>query len=527
MKTLVNTFRRALLLVTACAITIASVGVEASAQITIPDRTVLEQRLHSFLAELNLTDAQKAQIETILREERPAVEPHVRQLIATLDELRAATRGGRFDEAQIRALTTRLTPTVTELIVARERILSKIYHVLTLEQRALFERKRAELAEKFTSFSATTPDSAAGRALLQIIAARLNLSQMQQLSVMLIVAFEYPRIGALVGALSDAQAQMRAATEGGKFEEAQVRAIATRQAQSGAELVVAAHGILSKVYAVLTPEQRAVIESMLDAFAARLRGLLDSVSIDNARFFVIQHYMDFLRRQPDPAGLAFWTNQIEECGTDPECRRIRRINVSAAFFLSIEFQQTGYLVYRLYQAAYNTGERVRFGQLLPDTQQMGRGVVIGAPNWEQQLAANTQAFLNEFVNRPEFLARYPLTLSAAQFINALSANTGGSLSQAERDSLVTRLAAGQITRSQALREVAEDTDFRQREFNRAFVLMQYFGYLRRNPDDAPDTDFSGYNFWLQKLINHGGNFVDAQMVEAFIVSGEYRRRFGQ
>ena len=58
--------------------------------------------------------------------------------------------------------------------------------------------------------------------------------------------------------------------------------------------------------------------------------------------------------------------------------------------------------------------------------------------------------------------------------------------------------------------------------------MQYFGYLRRNPNEPPEPllDFSGYNFWLDKLNQFNGNFVEAELVKAFIVSGEYQRRFG-
>jgi hypothetical protein len=53
------------------------------------------------------------------------------------------------------------------------------------------------------------------------------------------------------------------------------------------------------------------------------------------------------------------------------------------------------------------------------------------------------------------------------------------------------------------------------------VTMEYFGYLRRDPDP------NGYQFWLQKLNAHNGDFVQAEMVKAFINSGEYRQRFGQ
>jgi len=76
------------------------------------------------------------------------------------------------------------------------------------------------------------------------------------------------------------------------------------------------------------------------------------------------------------------------------------------------------------------------------------------------------------------------------------------------------------------RHVAQAPDFVSREIPRAFVQMEYFGYLRRNPNDAPDSDFTGYNFWLNKLNAFNGDFFAAEMVKAFISSAEYRRRFG-
>lgn len=77
-----------------------------------------------------------------------------------------------------------------------------------------------------------------------------------------------------------------------------------------------------------------------------------------------------------------------------------------------------------------------------------------------------------------------------------------------------------------MRKVAENANFDKAELNRAFVLMQYFGYLRRDPDASPDSDFSGYNFWLQKLNSFGGDYIKSEMVRSFIVSAEYRKRFG-
>ncbi|HEX8116234.1 MAG TPA: Calx-beta domain-containing protein [Pyrinomonadaceae bacterium] len=257
--------------------------------------------------------------------------------------------------------------------------------------------------------------------------------------------------------------------------------------------------------------------------------------VDDSTFFVRQHYRDFLNRDPDPSGLAFWTNEIEQCGSDLQCREVKRINVSAAFFLSIEFQEIGYLDYLLHKAAFNSGERLEARAFLLDTLVLGEGVVVGADNWPTKLEANRTAFIDGFVQRPEFLSLYPSTMTAAQFVDALNANTGdplnpaagGSLTQAERDALVAELTSGAKSRAQVLRAVAENREFKRRQLNKAFVLMQYFGYLRRGPNETPDTTFDGYNFWLGKLNDFQGNYISAEMVKAFISSAEYRQRFGQ
>jgi hypothetical protein len=260
--------------------------------------------------------------------------------------------------------------------------------------------------------------------------------------------------------------------------------------------------------------------------------------IDQASFFVRQHYLDFLNREPDADGLAFWSNQITQCGTDPACLELKRINVSAAFFLSIEFQETGYLVYRVYKSAFGNLSipagapvPVRFIGFLRDTQQMGQGVQVGTGNWQAQLEANKQAYVLAFVQRSDFLTAYPNSLTGEQFVTQLDNHAGGVLSAGEKANLISLLGATQADvakRASALRSVAEDQDLKNAEKNKAFVLMQYFGYLRRNPNDPPETglNFDGFNFWLGKLNEFNGNFVDADMVKAFIISTEYRQRFG-
>ncbi|MFN2414917.1 MAG: DUF4214 domain-containing protein, partial [Pyrinomonadaceae bacterium] len=127
--------------------------------------------------------------------------------------------------------------------------------------------------------------------------------------------------------------------------------------------------------------------------------------------------------------------------------------------------------------------------------------------------------------RAAFVSRYQTGQTPTQFVAALDANAGNMLTPAEEADLAARLADGRETRASALRRVAEGEDFRRVESNRAFVLMQYFGYLRRDPDAAPDTDFNGYDFWLAKLDAFGGDYRRAEMVKAFISSDEYRRRF--
>jgi Tol biopolymer transport system component len=259
--------------------------------------------------------------------------------------------------------------------------------------------------------------------------------------------------------------------------------------------------------------------------------------VDDVDFFVRQHYLDFLNRQPDPSGLAFWKNEILVCGDDAACVEVRRINVSAAFFLSIEFQQTGYLVHRSYKAAYGliqgTPVPVSLNEFLPDTQQLGQNVVVGAPGWEQQLENNKNAFFLDFVSRTRFTSAYSTSLSPEAFVDTLFVKAGVTPTVSDRMAAIDEFGgAGNIAdpaaRARALRRVAENPNLAQLEFNKAFVLMQYFGYLRRNPNDPPEPnlDFAGYNFWLNKLEQFGGNYINAEMVKAFISSDEYRHRFG-
>jgi hypothetical protein len=273
----------------------------------------------------------------------------------------------------------------------------------------------------------------------------------------------------------------------------------------------------------------------------RLRpGTNTPITINDNDFFVNQQYTDFLSRFPDQGGFDFWVNQIASCNGDANCIAGQRDNTSGAFFLSIEFQETGYLVERMYKVAYGdvTGVStfggnhnlqvpiVRRSEFLPDSLQISNGVIIGQPGAQALLEANKAAFANDFVARSRFTTAYPGGMTAATFVDTLNTNAGGNvLSAAERNQLVNDLTNGVKTRAQVVRAVAEDSDLNNAEKNKAFVLMQYLGYLRRDPNAGQDTDYTGYDFWLQKLNQHGGDFHAAQMVRSFIVSGEYLNRF--
>ena len=240
-------------------------------------------------------------------------------------------------------------------------------------------------------------------------------------------------------------------------------------------------------------------------------------ALDTARYFVWEHYLDFLNREPDDGGLDYWTSQITSCGGDVACINSRRIGVSAAFFIELEFQQTGSVVYRMYRAAYGTmGSPTRanilFSQFIAD-----RPLIVAGAGLPQ----STINFANTFVSRPEFKQAYPDTLTSSEFVNNLfaKADLGGAEFAAQRQAEIDALNALTTTRAQVLLDVIEIQQFKDREYNPSFVLMQYFGYLRRDPEQP------GYDFWLNVLNNRDPNNYRG-MVCSFITAAEYQLRSG-
>jgi hypothetical protein len=243
----------------------------------------------------------------------------------------------------------------------------------------------------------------------------------------------------------------------------------------------------------------------------RLRpGTNQPITIDDIDFFVMQQYIDFLGRFPDSVGFANWNQTLNNCPNggfgefdNPQCDRV---HVSAGFYQSNEFQGRGYWVYRFYEASL--GRRPTYKEFLPDM------IKIGGAQSPDQEAASKIEYMNAFVQRTEFKGLYD-ALSNSAYVNKLEQTAGVTL--ADKTSLIAALDGGTQTRAQVLRTVIENQQVFDKFFNRGFVSMQYFGYLRRDPDTI------GFQNWLDTLNADPNNF--RHMIFGFIYSTEYRARF--
>ena len=227
-------------------------------------------------------------------------------------------------------------------------------------------------------------------------------------------------------------------------------------------------------------------------------------------FFVRQQYLDFLSREPEPSGLQAWMNVLNNCpdvNNDPACDRN---TVSSSFFRSQEFQLKGYFVYRFYRVSLN--RLPAYAEVIPDM----RRVTGQTP---EEVVTKRTAFANAWAQRPDFRVGFD-GLTNEAFINRLLQNVG--LQQltgaVTRDTLLSDLQANRQTRAEVLRAIVEHPDVDAAEYRGAFVAMQYFGFLRRDPEPG------GFNNWLNYLNSHPEDF--RTMVHGFMNSVEYRLRFG-
>ena len=239
----------------------------------------------------------------------------------------------------------------------------------------------------------------------------------------------------------------------------------------------------------------------------RLRpGTNTRITIDDNDFMIQQHYIDFLGRMPEPAGFQGWLNILTNCPAGSIA--CDRIEVSSAFFRSPEYQERRYWAYRFYSVAFH--RLPKYAEFIPDAKRVS-GFLTDA-----QLEANRVAFANDFVTRPEFVAAYGSITAPADYVDALASSAGVTLPAATRQQLINDLTAGTKTRAQVLRSITETAEVYNKYYTEAFVVNQYHGYLRRDPDIL-------YLNWIQTMNNNGGDY--RLMINGFLNSAEYRDRF--
>ncbi|HEY9285660.1 MAG TPA: Calx-beta domain-containing protein, partial [Pyrinomonadaceae bacterium] len=243
--------------------------------------------------------------------------------------------------------------------------------------------------------------------------------------------------------------------------------------------------------------------------------------INDADFFVRQQYLDFLSREPDAGGFEAWTGVLRRCAfeghfgpgksnSDPFCDRLL---VSSSFYRSTEFHERGFFAYRFYEVAL--GRRPTYEEFLSDMQR------LSGFQTEAEQEANKAAFIRDFMVRDGFGGRQSFAdlngrLDTPARLDQLLARGGVTLPN--RDQLAADLAAGRATPAQVLRAVAESNEASARFYNRAFVAMQYFGYLQRDPEPT------GYQAWLNHLNANPQDY--RTMIFGFLYSQEYQSRFG-
>jgi hypothetical protein len=242
------------------------------------------------------------------------------------------------------------------------------------------------------------------------------------------------------------------------------------------------------------------------------------ITIDDIDFFVQQQYIDFLGRFPDSTGFANWVATLTGCPLggfgeteNPGCDRV---HVSAGFYQSNEFQGRGYFILRfgfvgLNRSIGSVRSSTTYAEFVPALAQ------VGGSNSPAQEEAAKVVYTNAFVQRPDFLALFPTSMTASQYVNALEANAQVTLSN--KQTLIDALNGGTMTRADVLRNVVESQVVFDKFLIPGFVTMEYFGYLRRDPD------LIGYQNWVQTLTADPNNF--RHMIFGFIFSTEYRDRF--
>jgi hypothetical protein len=251
---------------------------------------------------------------------------------------------------------------------------------------------------------------------------------------------------------------------------------------------------------LITPERRSDYEAFLTraVTSGRLRFIRRFDEHDDL-YAVVKTEPDARSEAALPLNLSVheWATMIED---DP-------VNLVGAY------REWSRKLYNLHVAA--TGELPRYDEFIKDAETIGRGVFIGFEEQDKQVQDNLNSFAAALTLRPEFKQRYD-ALDDAQYVERLLANAGLSFGEDERAALIDDLKQKRQTRAEVLLKIAGDPRFVEREHDRSFVLLHFFAYLRRNPDDPPDRNMNGFNYWMAEVKKHGGD----DLAKAFSASIE-------
>jgi hypothetical protein len=227
--------------------------------------------------------------------------------------------------------------------------------------------------------------------------------------------------------------------------------------------------------------------------------------IDNDEFFIRQLYIDILGREPEPGAVNAWLAILNHCSPSTNCDRVE---VARGFVRGAEYHDRGYFIYRAFRSSL--GRIATYGEFMIDMPKVS-GFLSA-----QDLEANKVAYIDEFMNRPEFKSIYDPTIgNPTAYVDTLL-QRADIPNHPKRADWIGALTNNSITRAQVLRQLMESSQLYTKYINEAFIVMNYFGFLRRDPDAA-------YLNWLN-LFNQTGS--DRVIINGFIFSLEYRRRFG-
>jgi hypothetical protein len=203
---------------------------------------------------------------------------------------------------------------------------------------------------------------------------------------------------------------------------------------------------------------------------------------------------------------------------EPQPREARSRLGKDPFILLQEFPRTSFFVYRLLKVL--TGNMPREDDFMKGMEVVVQGLYFGAQGWESRLETNLQTLIQQSVLTEDFRQRSD-RMSNREYVDGLLHNAGSTIDAQSRDEIVKRLDAGLDSRASVLRRIVDDKQFYKAEYNSAFVLVHFFGYLDRNPADPPDHDLNGFYYW-RDILDKSGDY--GSISRAFLESDEYKRR---